>query len=737
MQFTDIERIVPRVHQRVSPMPSTRNPADDFPDDLRLQKDEPDVPLFAEEKRAAKSRPSSDPLDAPLDEPLDDFQPIEPDDKPYSFVPEPPPLPKGPRIAPPKSSQSQSSPAVPRRERPVPLPRPPKKWLLPVGIALAILTAAVPLVLVLATGSESKPSSALPPYPPGTPWPMSYPQMPIPGQPGFGIAKDSGQFGRVFTPGKDPEPGPNEIGKPTIVTDLGLPAFPGFPKLPNPPDFPSMPKFPNINAKMPEAASGGRELAVGLPPSFTRSRLTILPRYSGKPLEILDFPNRPIVASCVGGKGRYLFLAVANEPKIVAFDLTTGNQMPAIPCEYAGSSNVHLVAGADVLVAIDGDTGRATSWRLDNLGSPKVADLGFRPIRSALMGTATNGPLFVSYTATGPRLATLDPVSLERVRYDFESDEQRKNFAAATLSAIDANGALVGGTSTASNPPNLFWQIGPRTIRQTRSIPGNVTALAISPDRDTVVTNLGASLLSRDDGGVQNRKTIDWPVPTLATTASFSVDGQPVMVAFRAKEVEVWNQGIPNPIAVFSKDDKAVNAFPENADGSGIVHMKPTDFRRIFYVARTNVVAIVGKERVVLWHADPARQPNAGVKPLQPRPVPIPAVVPMPAVPKGIPVPIDGRPPSVVARQGRIVLFKAGQPNYYPIVVAPVPTYPLNYEIKTGPEGLKIDAKGRITWDAPEAPDDMDYDAVVRIWNEDKKLELTDAFKIRLIPKKK
>lgn len=700
-------------------MAPTRRPSDEVPDDLRLQKDEPDSPpLFAEENRPAQKRPAEppasrkpaprDPLDVPLDEPLDDsfvepiedpiddFRMIEPGDKAYSFAASEgtaPPPPTGPgiplSIPAKRPAAAPSSPAARRRA-----PRPaaeevvPRKWLLPVGIGLTVAAVVGPLILVLLLGtSSSGDNSSLPPYAYSAPFqPMSMPS---------GAA---GAFPRVYTPGQEAEPKTSEI-------------------------VAAVPNQPVVVVRSPQSLAT-EALAVGNSPTFRPISPQKPLNYTGKPMEVFDTGSPYLSDVCIGGRGRYLFATAMRKPNIFVIDLSTGLLERTIPFQGAQFSASRIAAGADVLVAVDASNGIATSWKMGEFDAPlATVELKLGGIGPILIGSETNGPLVVNYKNPANAVVFLDPTTLKRIRYNFSEKELAEGFLGKQVRSIDSTGTLISTFSAEANPPNQFWTIESDAIAR-KMLPHyspdkNVPAL--SADGNRILTLEGEFALGN---GSPAR---NWIPHIFSGKRNYSIEaGLPRIVDHQyPSDVDLWNVDGRMPFASLKNDAVVADLVLRTPT------LRPSRAEGVFYVGRSRLVVMMERGRLLFWHANPANQKPTGLADNDPSKLPFGPPKVDPKSPTVVPDPELA--PKVIGRQGRSLSGYNGEKFVGLTSVFPMPNSGVKYEIIKGPVGMKIDESGRIEWATPLEPSAMEYDVIVRIYDENKKFDLTDTWKIKMI----
>ena len=187
-------------------------------------------------------------------------------------------------------------------------------------------------------------------------------------------------------------------------------------------------------------------------------------------------------------------------------------------------------------------------------------------------------------------------------------------------------------------------------------------------------------------------------------------------------EAALWKPGRKDPLAVLKNDAPAMALLRRIPSGT------VRECRSLFCVASMNLVVTQEQQRVTIWHADPANQNAEAVARAEVK-VPPPAVEPPAAK---APVGPAGTVPQMVSRANRSVLVPPGLPMTYRVRVSAVQDFPVKFEIAKGPEGLKIDGEGNVTWASPVGGEGTEYDVVVRMYNEEKKLELLDPWKLRI-----
>jgi hypothetical protein len=161
---------------------------------------------------------------------------------------------------------------------------------------------------------------------------------------------------------------------------------PGF----DPPVFPQ-PGFPR----------GGRQPGVPRPKvSFPPVEpIEIKPAPLGQDRMEMKLPGK-VADTCAGGGGRYWFLLIPSEKQIAVFDTASAK----IVKNLAVGDNVKFAAGMHKLVVAGAD-GRLTRYDLKTFESEEVGKAPFEgTIQQMAMGSASGGPLFVTYQRHDGRL---------------------------------------------------------------------------------------------------------------------------------------------------------------------------------------------------------------------------------------------------------------------------------------------------------------------------------------------
>ena len=194
---------------------------------------------------------------------------------------------------------------------------------------------------------------------------------------------DDGPFPDLVRPG-GPMPGPPNFPPRFDVPGAPFPGFPpgvnpGFPPPIMPPGF-GRPGMRPAGPPKPKVSFPAVEPVPLAPVPLDQDRVE------------LKLPGK-VVDTCTGGGGRYWFLYIPTEKQIAVFDTAAAKIVKSIPV----SDNVMLAAGMHKLV-VAGVDGQLTRYDLKTFEAKPAGKLPFDgTVRQLAMGSASAGPLFVSY----------------------------------------------------------------------------------------------------------------------------------------------------------------------------------------------------------------------------------------------------------------------------------------------------------------------------------------------------
>jgi predicted Zn finger-like uncharacterized protein len=184
------------------------------------------------------------------------------------------------------------------------------------------------------------------------------------------------------------------------------------------------------------------------PPAPGKNALAMIPPKLEKDYVVRQLPGS-IDDLCVGGGGRFILLRLPSLRKIALFDVNEAKVVHYFPC---AEDNLPFAAGMTKLVMVS--PGSNTIQRWDLLTREKeltVALPAGNPVRSILMGSASEGPvLVVAGGKTFLDLKTFKPRAIQEVQ-----GGGFPGFRGGSVSRVSADGTVFGAWEPSTSPQGL------------------------------------------------------------------------------------------------------------------------------------------------------------------------------------------------------------------------------------------------------------------------------------------
>ena len=185
---------------------------------------------------------------------------------------------------------------------------------------------------------------------------------------------------------------------------------------------------------------------------------TIIPPKFEGPSKQIKLPCS-VTDLCIGGGGRYVLLHLTEVQKIAVFDVNMLKIVGYIP---ADDEDTCFAAGATRAVVVSASRGVISRWNLLTLKRELSQPIDLKGDASAVMGSATEGPMILfSFVArnTGSKPMEVDLETLKSTPMEFSGDGIEKQF---TNARISANGATIS-TWEGNGVTPVFFQSYNRT----------------------------------------------------------------------------------------------------------------------------------------------------------------------------------------------------------------------------------------------------------------------------------
>jgi len=372
---------------------------------------------------------------------------------------------------------------------------------------------------------------------------------------------------------------------------------------------------------------------------------------------------------CVGGNGRYIILRLPRERKLAVFDASAAKVVKYLPL---AEDNALIAAGLNKLFVVLPNANAIQRWDLGTftkeLTAPLIPKEG--AIRHVLLGSAAHGPLLVIW---GSNFAVtsyfLDTVRLKPLEFRNAQDERRSlAMPIDHLSRVSADGTTFTwwGSGSPSGFNVLTLLNDTATAAYTHTSYGH---LAPSPDGKVIYTGRGAFTpqgVGLNGAGNNRGDDVNYLVPALqgryylrVPFASFSNRGK------TKESMTLHIEGDVRPLVTLKDVEVPGEVNPWGRDKIGAD-------QRILLIpsAKLLVVLPTTNDRLVLHKLDiEAALEASGIDYLLVTSIPV----------------SSARRRVTYAYDLAVKSKKGG----------------VQYKLESAPEGMKVDTRGRLTWDVP------------------------------------
>ncbi|MFO0966319.1 MAG: MJ0042-type zinc finger domain-containing protein [Gemmataceae bacterium] len=388
----------------------------------------------------------------------------------------------------------------------------------------------------------------------------------------------------------------------------------------------------------------------------------------------------------VGGGGRFVILHLPRERKLAVFDANEAKIVKYLPL---GEDDVKFAAGMDRLLVVMPATKVVQRWNLLTLEKEVTAPLPTMDgrIKQVCMGHASNGPLCLisGDERFSGAMIFLDPFTLKRIDYDWAGGIRGGIFDGEAR--VSGDGSVFAGRRS-----TLVLQGGSAKVH-----PGeNDTFLCMpSPDARYVYSALSVrspegNLLFKPEnpGGFITMPFVPAYQPGYFMRVEEYASRDMLKGGFggpgRKKEgtgnLQFYIAGQTKPFAVWDDFDGVYGQKLTYLDASGM-----TSDRRYVLLPQNKLLLTIplSDDKLILHRFDPVKElDKSGVDYLV-------VLSTSPSAKKGAPYvyPVDAR-----SKKGG-----------------------LKYNLDSGPEGMKIDAAGKLTWATPADFADRESTVIITI----------------------
>ena len=406
-------------------------------------------------------------------------------------------------------------------------------------------------------------------------------------------------------------PMPGRMPQPVFPPGFNPPAFPMFPQPGLPPNFPQ-PIVPPGFGLPPDMRRPGRGLPKITFPMVVPSDIKPAPLEQDR-VE-MKLPGK-VADTCVGGGGRFWFLSIPSEKQIAVFDTASAKLVKNLPV----GDNVKFAAGMNELFVTEGED-RLVRFDLKTFEKEAAVKLPLEGIiRQLAMGSASGGPLFVSYRRDNGRLqaaayAILDASTLKELEPGPTNGNPPMGFHRETM---QFRASPDGRTIASFGGGEHFWHVYSLTENGATIQPIHEPGVIVSPSDDGNI--LASTGVYSPEVRIVGRKD---PFPTLRIPAQqgpfFLTIGternadNPFLNPNRVEGPQKIALHLPgHEQARLALADPGV-VVPVSFDGAGVPGLQAD--RRVFFSPAAQLVGIVAEDKIVLLRFNPeAAVEKAGV----------------------------------------------------------------------------------------------------------------------------
>jgi len=394
-----------------------------------------------------------------------------------------------------------------------------------------------------------------------------------------------------------------------------------------------------------------------------------------------------------GGGGRFLILHLPSLEKLAVVDVPKAEIVKYIPLQ---SSKVLFAAGRHRLVILYSATRLAEVWNLDSLQEEKVKLLPMEGvILNAVMGYNSEGPLLLriaesSATSARTRMAAVDPVSL-----DFRVLKQTVN---ANQKADDnirmrasGNGELFGMWKRGSSPTGVV--VASIDGQELRGVYQHESRGVILPSADGSFLATGRGLMTPGLKPFQE-DPYSWKLHVPAYEGAFYIRVERNDNT-QTDELHLRARGLSSNIRVLEglklgKDPRWNQTFPSRD-------------KRIHWVPQGGFLAYLpeSNQKVVVQKIDIDEE----IKTLR------------------VPYLFVASSPQTRVKKGDFFHYQIDCRSNAPLT---------SFELASGPEGMRLDSEGRLTWNVPLTPERTHVGVITKISTRDGR-SLYHSFTLQLL----
>ncbi len=376
---------------------------------------------------------------------------------------------------------------------------------------------------------------------------------------------------------------------------------------------------------------------------------------------------------CVGGGGRFLILHLAQRRQLAVFDANQARVVKYLP---VAEDNVLFAAGMDKLLVAYPARNVLQRWNLTTFEREVAATLPVSGTVNALcMGSASNGPLLVGLGNNDPRGGSssavfLDPLTLKTLTIKWLR-EPMTGFTTRLVRAAPDGTVFAWHEGFGGEPHALKCAVLNGASGTVAGVwPGPASLAIPGPDGRTLYT--AAGLFTTELKKTSFPRTGSF-LPAAHGSYFMQLDG---------KTLSFYLAGNDRP---FARLDGVEGICPENI-GYGSARDPINHDKRIHFIPNARLVVSLPttNDRLLLYRFDPEQALEQSD--------------------------IDYL---VVTSQPRPVAQK-GAAYTYPLTVK-AKKGGVKYKLESGPEGMKVAADGRLTWNVPAGFAEPEVDVLLTI----------------------